>query len=82
MSREYHEKPSHRFSGSVPAASVSDGSHAMRTYATEPSSAEGVRTVASPSGQPRVDTEAVREAQMRMQMQLDEIMRQLNPRQP
>ncbi|KAK8856233.1 hypothetical protein PGQ11_012145 [Apiospora arundinis] len=92
---KYYEKPSHKFSsngdsastnphsssGSASAAAATAShSHAMRAYVTEPPLA-GNRNLALPGSQPRTDAEAVREAETRIQTHIDEVLRQLTPRQ-
>lgn len=95
FSRKYYEKPSHKFSsngdsastnphsssGSASAAAATAShSHAMRAYVTEPPLA-GNRNLALPGSQPRTNAEAVREAETRIQTHIDEVLRQLTPRQ-
>ncbi|KAK8035388.1 hypothetical protein PG993_010383 [Apiospora rasikravindrae] len=65
---------------SATANSAAPHSHAMRAYVTEPGSA-GNRNAALHGSQPRTEAEVVKESEMRMQMQLDEYMRNLSQQQ-
>ncbi|KAK7911342.1 hypothetical protein PG985_013823 [Apiospora marii] len=95
VSRNYYEKPSHKFSSNgasaaagsssssatASAAAAVSHSHALKTYVTEPGCA-GNRNAALHHGPLSTDAKAVQEADTtRMQMKLDQFKRQFTPQQ-